>query len=238
MKDEIDIIENKQYKVPDIKRASWIIALLLCSFLGLLGVHRFYTGYKKIGFIQLLLTISLIGTIFSFIWVIIDIISLITEKYTNSSGELLYPENLSITVKIIIKIAAIIYFLFIFVIATSSNETPEVEHKTQPTVNINTVSKLNFNEKWPFTVDTVELHHIDIDGELDGVEVVIDDKSYALTRNIEDHDFLPDKYWKNAEFETAGKYQVCSDTLIADKCKVSLSNIIQHAEKLPLIKAY
>jgi TM2 domain-containing membrane protein YozV len=32
-------------------------ALLLCLILGLLGIHRFYLGYKKIGMIQLALTV-------------------------------------------------------------------------------------------------------------------------------------------------------------------------------------
>ena len=32
----------------------WMIALLLCAFLGGLGIHRFYLGYTGIGILQLL----------------------------------------------------------------------------------------------------------------------------------------------------------------------------------------
>ena len=32
----------------------WLVTLLLCFFLGVLGVHRFYTGHTKIGVAQVL----------------------------------------------------------------------------------------------------------------------------------------------------------------------------------------
>ena len=50
---------------------SKLIAILLCFFLGSLGIHRFYLGYTLIGVIQLLTFGGLL------IWVIVDLIRLI-----------------------------------------------------------------------------------------------------------------------------------------------------------------
>ena len=50
---------------------SKITAILLCFFLGGLGIHRFYLGYTLIGVIQLLTFGGLL------IWVIVDLIRLI-----------------------------------------------------------------------------------------------------------------------------------------------------------------
>ena len=46
-------------------------AILLCFFLGGLGIHRFYLGYTLIGVIQLLTFGGFL------IWVIVDLIRLI-----------------------------------------------------------------------------------------------------------------------------------------------------------------
>ena len=50
---------------------SKLTAILLCFFLGSLGIHRFYLGYTLIGVIQLLTFGGLL------IWVIVDLIRLI-----------------------------------------------------------------------------------------------------------------------------------------------------------------
>ena len=71
------------------KEKSYVITLLLCLFFGLAGFHRFYTGYNKIGTIQCLLTLSLIGVYVSGIWVLIDLISIIFGRYKAYNGELL-----------------------------------------------------------------------------------------------------------------------------------------------------
>ena len=53
---------------------SKLTAILLCFFLGSLGIHRFYLGYTLIGVIQLLTFGGLL------IWVIVDLIRLIIDS--------------------------------------------------------------------------------------------------------------------------------------------------------------
>ncbi len=62
----------------------WLTTLLLCFFLGGLGVHRFYTGHTVIGVVQLL-TLGGCG-----IWSIIDFIMIITGSFKDSDGLPLY----------------------------------------------------------------------------------------------------------------------------------------------------
>ncbi|HEY0756064.1 MAG TPA: NINE protein [Ktedonobacteraceae bacterium] len=63
-----------------VPEKDWLTTLLLCIFLGYLGIHRFYTGHTAIGIIQLL-TAGGCG-----IWVLIDFITLLTNSYTDSFG--------------------------------------------------------------------------------------------------------------------------------------------------------
>lgn len=65
---------------------SQLIALLLCFFLGGLGIHRFYLGYTTIGIIQLL-TAGGCG-----IWALIDLIRIITGDLKPKDGD--YSEKL------------------------------------------------------------------------------------------------------------------------------------------------
>ena len=59
---------------------SWIAALLLCFFLGGLGVHRFYVGKVGTG-ILMLLTLGGLG-----LWVIIDFIMIAVGKFKDKQG--------------------------------------------------------------------------------------------------------------------------------------------------------
>ena len=59
---------------------SKLTVILLCFFLGGLGIHRFYLGYTLIGVIQLLTFGGFL------IWAIIDFIRLITGSLKDSEG--------------------------------------------------------------------------------------------------------------------------------------------------------
>ena len=59
---------------------SKLTAILLCFFLGGLGIHRFYLGYTLIGVIQLLTFGGFL------IWAIVDIIKLIIGSLKDSEG--------------------------------------------------------------------------------------------------------------------------------------------------------
>lgn len=59
---------------------NWLTTLLLCIFLGNLGVHRFYAGKIGTG-ILMLLTCGGCG-----IWTIVDLIMLIMGNFTDKDG--------------------------------------------------------------------------------------------------------------------------------------------------------
>lgn len=59
---------------------SKMVALLLCIFLGSLGVHRFYTGKIGTGIIWLL-TLGCFG-----IGTIVDLVMIATGKFTDKDG--------------------------------------------------------------------------------------------------------------------------------------------------------
>jgi TM2 domain-containing membrane protein YozV len=62
---------------------SKIITLLLCIFLGYLGIHRFYTGYAWLGILYLL-TGGILG-----IGILVDLIFIIIGGYEDVDGKLL-----------------------------------------------------------------------------------------------------------------------------------------------------
>jgi TM2 domain-containing membrane protein YozV len=59
------------------------VALLLCFFIGILGVHRFYVGKIGTGVLQLV-TLGGLG-----IWALIDMIMIVMQKFTDSEGNTL-----------------------------------------------------------------------------------------------------------------------------------------------------
>src|SRR6266567_1545174 len=71
---------QQQYSYAQSQQKDWLTTLLLCIFLGWLGIHRFYTGHTVIGVIQLL-TLGGCG-----IWVLVDFIMILTNSYRDSNG--------------------------------------------------------------------------------------------------------------------------------------------------------
>ncbi|WP_446212941.1 TM2 domain-containing protein [Micromonospora sp. IBSANI012] len=60
---------------------SWVVALLLCFFVGVLGVHRFYVGKVGTGILQLV-TIGGLG-----IWSFIDFIMILVGSFKDKQGQ-------------------------------------------------------------------------------------------------------------------------------------------------------
>ena len=77
-------VQELKTEVPTPKPApasgekSQLTALLLCLFLGTIGVHRFYLNYPGIGVIQIL-TLG--------VWALIDLIMIITGDLKPKDGE-------------------------------------------------------------------------------------------------------------------------------------------------------
>jgi len=65
------------------QRNNWLTCLLLCWFLGIFGVHRFYTGHIGIGVIQLL-TLGGCG-----IWSLIDFIIIAMGNFKDAQGNII-----------------------------------------------------------------------------------------------------------------------------------------------------
>lgn len=62
---------------------SWVVALVLCLLLGMLGAHRFYAGKIGTGIVQIL-TFGGLG-----LWVLIDLIMILVGKFTDKDGHAL-----------------------------------------------------------------------------------------------------------------------------------------------------
>ena len=66
---------------------NYVPTLLLSTFLGSLGIHRFYTGYIGLGVLQLI-TCGGCG-----IWALIDFVCICFNKYEDADGDELEKVN-------------------------------------------------------------------------------------------------------------------------------------------------
>jgi len=67
----------------EISQKDFVPTLLLCFFLGIFGVHRFYVGKIGTG-ILMILTLGGLG-----IWSLIDFIMIACGKFTDKEGKLI-----------------------------------------------------------------------------------------------------------------------------------------------------
>ena len=75
---------TNQHTISETKlNDEWLITLLLCFFLGILGVHRFYNGKIGTG-ILMIVTIGGLG-----FWVTFDFIMIAFGKFSKKDGTLI-----------------------------------------------------------------------------------------------------------------------------------------------------
>lgn len=70
----------------DVSQKSRLAALLLAVFLGGFGLHRIYVGRVGTGLVQLILTLTIIGSIITVVWVIFDIIYILLGTFKDKHG--------------------------------------------------------------------------------------------------------------------------------------------------------
>ncbi|MGF7156684.1 NINE protein [Bartonella heixiaziensis] len=65
---------------------SQVVVAIVCWFFGVLGIHRFMVGKIGTGALMLILSLSVIGLAVSLIWRTVDLIFILTGKFTDKNG--------------------------------------------------------------------------------------------------------------------------------------------------------
>lgn len=71
---------NTQIETGDVSPKGFVPAILLCFFLGTLGIHRFYVGKIGTG-ILMIITLGGLG-----IWTIIDFVMIVVGSFKDKQG--------------------------------------------------------------------------------------------------------------------------------------------------------
>ena len=80
--EEFDLQKEKMLNsTSSTTSTDWLALFLLTFFVGVLGVHRFYTGKIGTGFLMLI-TLGGFG-----IWFLVDLILVVTGQFTNKEGQ-------------------------------------------------------------------------------------------------------------------------------------------------------
>ena len=65
---------------PAVSPKDFVVALLLCGFLGMFGVHRFYVG-RPVTAVLMLLTLGGL-----YIWATIDLVYIVVGRFEDKNG--------------------------------------------------------------------------------------------------------------------------------------------------------
>lgn len=69
----------------NVSNKSRLVALILCFFVGWLGIHRFYVGKIGTGILMIILGFGLFG-----LWVLVDLIMIAMGIFRDKQGRVVY----------------------------------------------------------------------------------------------------------------------------------------------------
>lgn len=127
---------------------------------------------------------------------------------------------------LILIICLLVLFSFALRGCISNNRISENSLKSTA-FSTNDINKHTFKGEWAFTTENAKIFCVPL-GEMTGAKVIINNKEYAITRNITDLPFLPAELWANQKTDGIG----CSGAMIEGKCKISLYDMTNYADSI------